>query len=1350
MSRLPSVLLASWIMLAMVSSLTYAALIPGPLVILRAYSDSCSGPSCVYSFYNVPNQCNPLWASDGTISTYSMMSEVCSMSAGICNTTRYNDAACTISPRVRVLIFTSVGVHANGAYYWTYTTDGGVATAPSKPFIFIEQRTLLGTSSAIFGNVQTLVIPNVAGCQPIYTQGASSAFLGSARVATTCADDDEFVQLAIFPSTDCSAPSGSSSMIADLSARVGSHNGSLATPSYYSGGVQTLAKCYGGITTTTKGSNGVVYFSTSNTSCDAPTGSSWFENAAEGACVPLMVSGLNATVSTWIKILHQCTSADYHLSYDAYTTNDCSGTAKHISVTLDACNRDLTTAATYQCLTKISSPTSLVMVTLNLSRSDAVPYHTYALENSIQTCQPAYSLSGDIDFYFVSSYGCRTNPLYQIGWTMYSDSTCTILLTPGTLLAMGQLVTALNSTFSYAISCPNAASSTPTALIVYEILGTDSCTASTPSGIYKTMYSANQLDCTAIYNMDSSLVGYASLSTLCYPENEFQSVSFYSDAACSQDGSLVTLPLGSDRCYNLPTGAVTNFGSRALRAKCYNGDNTGSALSYAFIEEYTNAEDCESTTSKVSPARSFPVAQSTSQSMTVPLWAPSSTVQELRFSEFCHPDDPVAWLSVSSDGGSSWPTYAWKATRNMGTTTQTTTYETSASVYYPPQCNIAVLDGVRTATKITCFGTYLASSTVRNIAVTSGINITRISGVVGAETGTCYASWPVSPNDVLTLPATTFSHACSPLDSTARFLTSDSGVCPTFVAANSSMVELGVAQINGDVLDCYQYPTAAAASSDSYYQLNVFGSSDCSGSLSQTYTLENTAGICQATSSSTGFILAEKCYEDDPFMTVFLYSDASCTTPTSNLTLRQGSSNCNSGTIASVTIRCISPTNSTRPPSVPSAYQSKIWLGFKTSGGTNETVVIDNAPSVTNTTCLPAISSVYGTSNPVYYVRLTDGRCSSEDVLAHISTFNESTCSYPAMSTRALYLGETTTNSVSNTNWTMSCYTDGQTVEPKSQSVVVRTAFSDPGCGFAPLTTVALVVPNTCTPIETPHMTSGPSLWVKSSISCGKASADTSGFASMDLNYYTSSTCSASSKYTNTGHVYPRFTNTTEICSIGSVFAPLYSTSSYYQCAQTRTYQDPCPGMAPSDLFHCLNGAWVASGSISTETVTIGSSTTAVISGNLNVSTSIVVTGVSSSLTVTECLYLNGSVSITLTSEDIELLTSKYKSYIILSYDGENCTDSSDLSTTSVTISSANSGCKKLKTSNQSTKQTLALAFSLDDSGCSKSRWWIILVAVIAAFVVIVVVVVLLATFVPSVRNCIRPYSKKRTAAGMA
>lgn len=240
----------------------------------------------------------------------------------------------------------------------------------------------------------------------------------------------------------------------------------------------------------------------------------------------------------------------------------------------------------------------------------------------------------------------------------------------------------------------------------------------------------------------------------------------------------------------------------------------------------------------------------------------------------------------------------------------------------------------------------------------------------------------------------------------------------------------------------------------------------------------------------------------------------------------------------------------------------------------------------------------------------------------------------------------------------------------------------------------------------------------------------------MPLTYYSSPSCSESSRL-NATYLNPGF------CAIDNVFAPAFTGSFVYECLQSG-YIAPaelCQGLPPDPLFVCINGVYVLQNSFTGGTLTIPSSTSAQIVGNVTVTQSIVLSGTEASLTIAGCLYLNGTVQISLTSEELMRLAKTGQKLFYVSYSSNSCFNATDLSTVDVKLSATgNRGCEKFTSKSEPTKQTLALTFSLDDSACNNSRWWIILAAAIGAVVLIVIALILVVTLVPAVRAKVKPF----------
>lgn len=223
-----------------------------------------------------------------------------------------------------------------------------------------------------------------------------------------------------------------------------------------------------------------------------------------------------------------------------------------------------------------------------------------------------------------------------------------------------------------------------------------------------------------------------------------------------------------------------------------------------------------------------------------------------------------------------------------------------------------------------------------------------------------------------------------------------------------------------------------------------------------------------------------------------------------------------------------------------------------------------------------------------------------------------------------------------------------------------------------------------------------------------------------------------------------RFPQTVAKCSMHNTTATNCARAYHYSCLETSETSLACdPATKPSDQFICVGGIWVTNTPVTTPVLTIpGGATQTVV--NANVSTSIIVfNGLDSTLTINGCINNLTKIQVALTLADLEKLGSSGLTKVLLQYSSGNGSCNNDLSSVVVSTSSPDS-CKKVKAKTVDANGTLSGIFTIDSSKCN--AWWIILVSVIAAVVVIAVIVfVLLVVFVPSVRQKVRPYSKKRS-----
>ena len=195
-----------------------------------------------------------------------------------------------------------------------------------------------------------------------------------------------------------------------------------------------------------------------------------------------------------------------------------------------------------------------------------------------------------------------------------------------------------------------------------------------------------------------------------------------------------------------------------------------------------------------------------------------------------------------------------------------------------------------------------------------------------------------------------------------------------------------------------------------------------------------------------------------------------------------------------------------------------------------------------------------------------------------------------------------------------------------------------------------------------------------------------------------------------------------------------------------------CPGTPPSPQFTCVNGSWTFKGNLSINTtLVIPPNSNINITGSLTSNSSIVFNGLGSNITVGGCLSIgkNGSshVEIELTQDDLETIRRKggKLTQTLISSDG-SCNNLDLVQLNSVVKGSS---CRDLKVEKSVSNGQLSALFTVNTSRCN--TWWIILASVLASAVVIFcVVMIILVLFVPSVRECLRPYSKRsRTKASI-
>ena len=125
-------------------------------------------------------------------------------------------------------------------------------------------------------------------------------------------------------------------------------------------------------------------------------------------------------------------------------------------------------------------------------------------------------------------------------------------------------------------------------------------------------------------------------------------------------------------------------------------------------------------------------------------------------------------------------------------------------------------------------------------------------------------------------------------------------------------------------------------------------------------------------------------------------------------------------------------------------------------------------------------------------------------------------------------------------------------------------------------------------------------------------------------------------------------------------------------------------------------------------------------------------------LNVNGCITIDGSVTVTLTEEDlktIEASSGRTRESTLVS---AQCGSLSGVQNIEV---SSPKNCRSVSAvRDKSADTSLAVIFKVDRSKCD--RWWIILVSVLGGVILLVLIFVLLATFTP-LKALIRPFTKR-------
>jgi hypothetical protein len=172
-----------------------------------------------------------------------------------------------------------------------------------------------------------------------------------------------------------------------------------------------------------------------------------------------------------------------------------------------------------------------------------------------------------------------------------------------------------------------------------------------------------------------------------------------------------------------------------------------------------------------------------------------------------------------------------------------------------------------------------------------------------------------------------------------------------------------------------------------------------------------------------------------------------------------------------------------------------------------------------------------------------------------------------------------------------------------------------------------------------------------------------------------------------------------------------------------------CPVPAPQGNFVCNpnTGAWESQTSVEQPEIQIPGGATVVVGGNLTVTTTITFNGLDSQLIVNGCIFIDGSeVVVQMTQEDLELLIKQGKIdlTLITSTGGNTCDGSTDLATVKVVAQKPKGGCRKVKTKNESTRDSLNVLMKIDNTNCNIA---IIIPCVVGGIIILAAIATIVA-----------------------
>lgn len=190
-----------------------------------------------------------------------------------------------------------------------------------------------------------------------------------------------------------------------------------------------------------------------------------------------------------------------------------------------------------------------------------------------------------------------------------------------------------------------------------------------------------------------------------------------------------------------------------------------------------------------------------------------------------------------------------------------------------------------------------------------------------------------------------------------------------------------------------------------------------------------------------------------------------------------------------------------------------------------------------------------------------------------------------------------------------------------------------------------------------------------------------------------------------------------------------------------------CPLPAPSSNFVCVDGIWISHTDVNTTTIVATGTVT--VYGNFSVTDSVVISGYQSSIAITGCFNISGTIIVELSDEDLDAINKKTGTFKTERFSTLLISPSCPfVNTSSMNILVRKTGknkCAKVSMDAQTDSEytTLSGLFKIDRTGCN--LWWIILVSVLGGVVILAVIaLVLLFTFNKRARTLVRPFSAKR------